>query len=64
MYALMAKCEELSVTMEPVYKLAHQMYPLELYFPVYVELAKGLIDRLSSIPLLSDHPLAIYIINF
>ena len=27
MYALMAKCEELSMSMEPVYKLADQMYP-------------------------------------
>jgi len=27
MYALMAKCEELTQNMEPVYKLADQMYP-------------------------------------
>ncbi|KAK3102373.1 hypothetical protein FSP39_010897 [Pinctada imbricata] len=32
MYALMAKCEELSNSMKPVYKLANQMYPLKRQF--------------------------------
>jgi len=44
MYALMAKCEELSTSMEPVNKLAEQMYPLfnvhkiwnvHVYIPIY-----------------------------
>ena len=30
MYALMAKCEELSKNMKPIYHLADQMYPLQL----------------------------------
>ena len=29
MYALIAKCEELNKTMEPVHKLANQMYPFK-----------------------------------
>lgn len=31
MYALMAKCEELSTTVKPVYQLADQMYPFSCY---------------------------------
>ena len=32
MYALMAKCEELSKTMTPIYQIASQMYPLYLTY--------------------------------
>jgi len=45
MYALMAKCEELSSSMAPIYKLREQMYLLLLSWQCYPSVLRYLVGQ-------------------